>query len=45
MLQIALRNMLHLPVQVQIAPFEGRTESEQRDRLITWVACTIVAQR
>lgn len=45
MMQIALQNMLHLDVQSQ-APFRGElSPADHRDRLMTWAACNIVAER
>jgi hypothetical protein len=45
MMQIALQNMLHLDHRAQV-PFRGElSELEQKDRLMTWAACNIVAQR
>ncbi|KAG9237402.1 hypothetical protein BJ875DRAFT_156380 [Amylocarpus encephaloides] len=44
MMQIALQNMLHLDFKAQV-PFRGElSASEQRDRLMTWAACNIVAE-
>ena len=48
MMHIAMQNMLHLPIQAQLTPNdwnENRTEAEKRDRLSTWIACNIVAQK
>lgn len=45
MIQIGIQNMLHLPVRTQQTPYTGKvTESDIRDRLMTWVACNIVGQ-
>ncbi|CAG8962158.1 hypothetical protein HYFRA_00005205 [Hymenoscyphus fraxineus] len=44
MMQVALQNMLHLDPRSQI-PFRGElSAAEQRDRLMTWAACNIVAE-
>jgi hypothetical protein len=45
MILIAIQNMLHLPFQAEISSRNTFARSEQRDRLITWAACNIVAQR
>jgi transcriptional regulatory protein LEU3 len=45
MMQIALQNMLHLDHKV-LVPFRGElAPAEQRDRLMTWATCNIVAER
>ncbi len=44
-MQIALQNMLHHHILNSILSRGNLTESEQHDRLVTWTAYNIVAQR
>lgn len=45
MMQIAVQNMLHLPFRVSLPDEPHTIKLEQRDRLITWTACNVVAER
>jgi hypothetical protein len=42
---IAMQNMLHLPFHNQETLEGTLPQSEQRDRILTWVVCNIVAER
>lgn len=48
MIQIAIQNMLHFPFRSP-APNEPKTikwdPRDRKDRLVTWIACNIVAER
>lgn len=44
-MQIAIQNMLYLPFKVPLPDEPHTIKMEQRDRLITWTACNIVAER
>jgi hypothetical protein len=45
MMMIAMQNMLHLPFHNQETLEGTLPQSEQRDRILTWVVCNIVAER
>jgi hypothetical protein len=45
MMMIAIQNMLHLPFHNQETLEGTLPQSEQRDRILTWVACNIIAER
>ncbi|KAF4626843.1 hypothetical protein G7Y89_g11314 [Cudoniella acicularis] len=44
MVQIAQQNMLHLGFRTEVPFGDQPAHTEQRDRMLTWVACNIVAQ-
>ena len=45
MMQTALQNLLHRPIQNFLRIQGSLPEAEQYDRLITWAACNVVTER
>ncbi|TVY75698.1 Regulatory protein LEU3, partial [Lachnellula suecica] len=44
LMQIAVQNMLHLPFRTPAPDETQALKAEQRDRLVTWITCNIVAE-
>jgi hypothetical protein len=45
MIQLAVQSVLHLPIKTDLPPQREFSTLEKNDRLATWMACNIVAEK